>query len=128
MKYRKKPVVIEAYQTDKELDIETLEGTMHASVGDYIITGVRGEQYPCKPDIFEQTYEPANAPAASPWRRVEERLPDDSREVIIFTASGIVGVGSFIRPNWYQWYSGGGLPVDVTHWMEKPEPPKEDKV
>lgn len=59
MKYRKKPVVIEAYQTDKELDIETLEGTMHASVGDYIITGVRGEQYPCKPDIFEQTYEPA---------------------------------------------------------------------
>ena len=58
MKYRKKPVVIEAYQTDKELDIETLEGTMHASVGDYIITGVRGEQYPCKPDIFEQTYEP----------------------------------------------------------------------
>lgn len=63
---------------------------------------------------------------ASPWRRVEERLPDDSREVIIFTASGIVGVGSFIRPNWYQWYSGGGLPVDVTHWMEKPEPPKED--
>ena len=60
MKYRKKPVVIEAYQTDKELDIETLEGTMHASVGDYIITGVRGEQYPCKPDIFEQTYEPAD--------------------------------------------------------------------
>ena len=72
MKYRKKPVVIEAYQTDKELDIETLEGTMHASVGDYIITGVRGEQYPCKPDIFEQTYEPADAPAASPWHRVED--------------------------------------------------------
>ena len=62
MKYRKKPVVVEAYQTDKELDIETLEGTMHASVGDYIITGVRGEQYPCKPDIFEQTYEPADTP------------------------------------------------------------------
>ncbi len=56
-KYRKKPVVIEAYQTDKEIDIETLEGVMHASVGDYIITGVHGEQYPCKPDIFMQTYE-----------------------------------------------------------------------
>ena len=126
MKYRKKPVVIEAYQTDKELDIETLEGTMHASVGDYIITGVRGEQYPCKPDIFEQTYEPADAPTASPWHRVEERLPDDSRDVIIFTASKIIGVGSFIRPNWYQWYSGGGLPVDVTYWMPLPEPPKED--
>ena len=125
MKYRKKPVLIEAYQTDKEMDIETLEGTMHASVGDYIITGVRGEQYPCNPDIFEQTYEPADAPTASPWRRVEERLPDDSREVIIFTASKIIGVGSFIRPNWYQWYSGGGLPVDVTYWMPLPEPPKE---
>lgn len=57
-KYRKKPVVIEAYQTDVELDIETLEGTMHASVGDYIITGVHGEKYPCKPDIFEKTYDP----------------------------------------------------------------------
>lgn len=58
MKYRKRPVVIEAYQTDVPMDIETLEGTMHASVGDYIITGVKGEQYPCKPDVFIETYEP----------------------------------------------------------------------
>lgn len=57
-KYVKKPVVIEAYQTDKEMIIHTLEGDMKASVGDYIITGVHGEQYPCKPDIFEETYEP----------------------------------------------------------------------
>lgn len=57
MKYRKKPVIIEAYQTDKAIDIPTLEGTMHASVGDWIITGVNGEQYPCKPDIFEKTYD-----------------------------------------------------------------------
>ena len=55
-KYKKKPVVIEAYQTDIELDIETLEGTMHANVGDFIITGVKGEKYPCKPDVFWQTY------------------------------------------------------------------------
>jgi hypothetical protein len=55
--YRKKPVVIEAYQTDKEMIIHTLEGDMKADIGDYIITGVQGEQYPCKPDIFEQTYE-----------------------------------------------------------------------
>ncbi len=55
-KYIKKPVVIEAYQTDKEMDIPTLEGVMHASVGDFIITGVHGEQYPCKPDIFHETY------------------------------------------------------------------------
>ena len=57
MKYKKKPVVVEAYQTDKEMIINTLEGVMKASVGDYIITGVNGEQYPCKPDIFEKTYE-----------------------------------------------------------------------
>ena len=58
MKYRKKPVIVDAYQTDKEIFIETLEGTMKANIGDYIITGVNGEQYPCKPDIFEKTYEP----------------------------------------------------------------------
>ena len=81
-RYRKKPVVIEAIQflntspriieilefvgEDANIDvkcstpsvsIETLEGTMTASVGDYIIKGVQGEFYPCKPDIFEQTYE-----------------------------------------------------------------------
>ncbi|NRT90899.1 hypothetical protein [Clostridium beijerinckii] len=56
-KYRKKPIIITAYQTDRELLINTLEGTLKANVGDYIITGVNGEQYPCKPDIFEKTYE-----------------------------------------------------------------------
>ncbi len=80
-KYRKKPVVIEAiqfkddsealaqisswvddtvsvsYADAPELKINTLEGTMKADVGDYIIKGVQGEFYPCKPDIFEQTYE-----------------------------------------------------------------------
>lgn len=60
MKYRKKPVEIEAYQTDREMVIRTLEGEMRASAGDYIITGVNGEQYPCKPDIFAKTYEPAS--------------------------------------------------------------------
>ncbi|WP_407690379.1 hypothetical protein [Salimicrobium halophilum] len=39
------------------LRIETLEGTMRADVGDYVIKGVNGEFYPCKPDIFEKTYE-----------------------------------------------------------------------
>lgn len=82
MKYRKKPVVIEAIQfTDSnhseinkftnakiscgidvdnlvsELIITTLEGNMKADIGDYIIKGIKGEFYPCKPDIFEQTYE-----------------------------------------------------------------------
>lgn len=83
-KYRKRPVVIEAIQFNgwnfgeihdwmfdinaihpswfqETMTIETLEGTMTASVGDYIIKGVNGEFYPCKPDIFERTYEPVES-------------------------------------------------------------------
>lgn len=58
-KYRKKPIVIEAEQTAVSVQIPTLEGVMTANPGDWIITGVNGERYPCKPDIFEKTYEPA---------------------------------------------------------------------
>ena len=88
MKYRKKPVVVEAIQWDGngdtfnkivkfvgddlwvhehgkvatiferyELSINTLEGKMRVSNYDYIVKGVNGEFYPCKPDIFEKTYE-----------------------------------------------------------------------
>jgi len=81
MKFRKKPVVIEALQfreemrtkgdlpegvfivpTESEGDmpvIHTLEGDMIVRDGDWVITGVKGEKYPCKPDIFEMTYDPA---------------------------------------------------------------------
>ena len=74
MKFRKKPVVIEANQWFKNGDhpmvtpdkvqksfgsIETLEGYHIVTPGDWIITGVKGEHYPCKPDIFEMTYEVA---------------------------------------------------------------------
>ena len=54
--YCKLPIPITAFQTDKEMTIHTLEGDHHASIGDWIITGVKGEQYPCKPDIFAKTY------------------------------------------------------------------------
>ena len=75
-KFRKKPVMIEAIQwrgdnleeikdfmgyyeyAKKNLIIHTLEGKMIAQVNDWIIRGVQGEYYPCKPDIFEKTYEP----------------------------------------------------------------------
>jgi len=83
MKYRKKPVIVEAQQFTEEMKdvvynwaksirmnvepstrdgkpvllIPTLEGEMVASIGDFIIQGVNGELYPCKPDIFEKTYE-----------------------------------------------------------------------
>ena len=73
MKFKKKPVVIEATQWFKMGDhpavkqgkftgrifIETLEEDHHVTPGDWIITGVNGECYPCKPDIFEMTYEAA---------------------------------------------------------------------
>ena len=78
-KYRKKPVVIEAWQNSDENEfptwvdnanvgrepggvilINTLEGVMRAMPGDYIIKGVKDEVYPCKPDIFEATYEVVN--------------------------------------------------------------------
>ena len=95
MKYRKKPVIIEAVRLENDyhsiynavefvfnigmetsviganatvkdvqdrggLEIPTLEGTMKADFGDYIIKGIQGEFYPCKPDIFEATYEKVN--------------------------------------------------------------------
>jgi hypothetical protein len=55
-KYVKKPIEVDAYQTDCEIIIETLEGKMKASPGDWIITGIDGEKYPCKPEIFKKTY------------------------------------------------------------------------
>lgn len=75
MKFRKKPVVVEAEQFwENSVDgwplgvyknsssptgfaIDTLEGSYHVTEGDWIITGVKGEKYPCKPDIFFATYE-----------------------------------------------------------------------
>ena len=82
MRYRKKPVVIDALQWTGHnveqmeqflngsdygiiensygysLTIHTLEGDHFANIGDYVIRGVQGEYYPCKPDIFQETYEP----------------------------------------------------------------------
>ncbi|UMZ35592.1 PGDYG domain-containing protein [Priestia megaterium] len=55
-KFIKKPVVVEAYQTKEQQVIKTLEGDMIASPGDWIVTGIKGEKYPVKPDIFAETY------------------------------------------------------------------------
>jgi hypothetical protein len=52
----KKPVEVQAYKTAAPCQIVTLEGVMHANAGDWIITGVKGERYPCRADIFEETY------------------------------------------------------------------------
>ena len=55
--YRKKPIVISAVRLNQEVEIKTLEGVMTGKVGDYLIVGISGEVYPCKPDIFRKTYE-----------------------------------------------------------------------
>ena len=66
-KYRKLPVVIEATRflpedkTDR-MYLNTLEGKMRVSHGDWIITGIAGEKYPCKDAIFRGTYEPVESP------------------------------------------------------------------
>lgn len=58
MKFRKESIVVDAFQTPVDLVVHTWEGDMRASAGDWIITGVAGEVYPCKPEIFAETYEP----------------------------------------------------------------------
>lgn len=73
-RYRKKPIVIEAYTTNEEQTIQTLEGPLKASIGDYIITGIRGEQYPCKPDVFERTYELVDSD--EPLYRLDKDMSD----------------------------------------------------
>lgn len=97
MKYVKRPVIIEAVQVTNEwfdgphpnplhpadsrlvycpmtrqVEIKTLDSTAYADVGDWIITGVKGEVYPCKPDIFEATYRPAG----------ESLLTEEEREAL----------------------------------------------
>ncbi|WP_278553566.1 hypothetical protein AB8P52_05270 [Companilactobacillus pabuli] len=52
----KKPIPVDAYQVTKVTYIKTLEGNMKANVGDWIITGIDGEQWPVKKSIFEKTY------------------------------------------------------------------------
>lgn len=54
---RKQNVKLSMVVNGEQYDIVTPEGNMHVSVGDYIIKGINGEIYPCKPDIFEKTYE-----------------------------------------------------------------------
>ena len=63
---------------------------------------------------------------AMKWIPVTDRLPEDSRGVILCTRSRIVGVGFYDKNtrNWVQNYSGGGIFIAVTHWMPLPEPPK----
>lgn len=63
--------------SDDDIEIETLEGTMYAKKGDYIIKGVNGEFYPCKPDIFAKTYEKVNESVCTAPQDPDHELTDD---------------------------------------------------
>lgn len=98
--FRKKPIVIEAEQCTERTVIHTLEGDMTAEPGDWIITGVKREKYPCKPDIFAATYEPAEVP--SPWRLIYSGRPPSGtggrpgvRGQV--TALEVPGIGCIVR-------------------------------
>lgn len=101
MKYRKKPVVVDAVQFNNSadihefcgdfvrepvgedyLEIKTLEGIMRASKGDYIIKGVNGEFYPCKPDIFEKTYELADKEVIETAKAVVDAINKMQRQTL----------------------------------------------
>lgn len=111
-RFRKKPVAIEAIQYTGDpasayeisewahagfppeagaiilnnvthLSVRTLEGDMIAMPGDWIIKGIKGEFYPCKPDIFAATYEPADSAPAMPEDEVMEMALCESRRLVL---------------------------------------------
>ena len=152
-KYKKKPVVISAMKYDGynypeaqdwiagkghvwpswihnygPFEIDTLEGKMTVSVGDYIIKGIQGEFYPCKPDIFEQTYESADAPTipAPRWVRCEERLPEKNGAYAacwLYSEQYYWEKAIFWDGKW-KLTNGNGL-MEPDYWMPLPEPPRE---
>ena len=145
--YKKKPVVVEAVQWTGEnhaemcefidpevfeikpkegLIIHTLEGEHHASPGDYIIKGVNGEFYPCKPDIFAKTYEPATLTPTNEWVSVEERLPEPGERVLAANGSF---VGEAYMASNGAWMRHDGFPWEVDAWMPMPDrrPPEGEE-
>jgi hypothetical protein len=64
-KYRKKPLVVDAIQLTRPKIVETLEGTMRGSTGDWLITGIKGEEYILRADIFKESYEPVGCASHS---------------------------------------------------------------
>ena len=155
--YRKKPVTVEAVQWTGEnhaemcefidpevfeiiprvgLVIHTLEGDHHASPGDYIIKGVNGEFYPCKPDIFAKTYASAALTPPNEWVSVEERLPPEHEPVLCIVygkpkpniaLEDAYQIGSWnkadgwIIDEYLDWED-----ADVSWWMSLPAPPDKD--
>lgn len=184
MRYRKKPVVIDAFQLNERglvgedwfwdavsrndiithhfgkyhpepawCEIKTLEGIMVAKAGDYIIRGVHGELYPCKPDIFKKTYEEVEAIEhlkSTSWIPVSERLPEEYDSIFAkFKGTDNWKRGMFEKTSKYVIatvvFDDGAVLVEQAHttdgiwrtdnevfggtvvaWMDYPEPYRED--
>lgn len=115
MRYRKKPLEIEAWRygeeatpewghvafesgvlrltPDGEAKVRTLEGSMTARKGDYIVKGIKGELYPVKPDIFEATY--GSVDAQKDWRAAVTEANDLLNDVIGLEAAGDMEVPEY---------------------------------
>ena len=161
-KFRKKPVVIEAFRLNERgliaedwfwdavtrndivthcfgkhepdpawCEIKTLEGTMIANAGDYIIQGVHGEIYPCKADIFQKTYTEdkpkTNAVTVQEWISVEDGLPEEKVNCIVHYRHAYCDNDGYWAIG-FCCYDGEKFLLSpaykVTHWMQMPEPPK----
>jgi hypothetical protein len=123
MKFRKRPVVIEAVQwvadnlkeieafagkesvsqlmEDNVFFLKTLEGLMRVTVGSWIVKGVKGEFYAVKPDIFERTYEAATGPENNPYAPVHALI-----EIVAAAVYKVQHGGLFDRDKMYQEYAG----------------------
>ena len=146
--YRKKPVVVEAVQWTGEnhaemcefidpeafeiiprigLVIHTLEGDHHASPGDYIIKGVNGEFYPCKPDIFAKTYESSTLTQPNEPLTLEElRLMAEPTPVWWDWAQGWVLARNGMIMSWNgRYHNSGELRGDF--YRRPPEGEEEEK-
>ena len=161
-KFRKKPVVIEAFRLNERgligedwfwdavtrndivthcfgkhepdpawCEIKTLEGTMIANAGDYIIRGVHGEIYPCKADIFQKIYTEdkpkTNAVTVQEWISVKDRLPEEKVNCIVHYRHAYCDDDDYWAIG-ICFYDGEKFQINpaykVTHWMPMPNPPK----
>lgn len=149
--YRKKPVVVEAVQWTGEnraemcefidpevfeiiprvgLVIHTLEGDHHASPGDYIIKGVNGEFYPCKPDIFAKTYESAALTPQNEWVNAKDNPPQLTGKYICCvedTHGYMWSIPADYLLEMKTWVGEfGEIKNKVVYWMPLPAPPAKE--
>ncbi len=133
-KFRKRPIVIEAIQfngnfdeiesfvggdaefRDGQLLVATLEGPLRAAPGDWIIKGIKGEFYPCKPDIFAETYEPdVTAPTPTPEEEKLFRCSVCEREFDTMPADGMHTVHGRDSYHEVEWDGECGPVYEVTN-------------